>query len=113
MSGAAGLFFFRGDAGGLANARVRRIGSHVAISVENCAGLNDENRSLNVATKPASGVNFSAALDFDIAEDLTVNFDLANLDIGVNDGVFADDQLIAAGNRTVEITVDSQRVGKL
>src|SRR5436190_5818329 len=42
-----------------------------------------------------------------------MNFDLAHFDIGVDDGVFADDETVCSGNRTLEVAVDAEGAGEL
>src|SRR5262245_44416292 len=56
---------------------------------------------------------FSSGGGLDISENLAVDFDFANSDIGMNNGVVADDQGFATIDRSVKITVDPNNTRKL
>lgn len=42
-----------------------------------------------------------------------MNLDLTDFDVGMNDCVFSDDQVIVRGNRTVEVAIDAERPGEV
>ena len=68
----------------------------MASPIQDSPGLDNKNGGLEIAAKAARRGDLGAVFDFDIAEDLPVNFNIAHFDVGMNDSVFADDQLIAA-----------------
>ena len=67
------------------------------------------NVSLNVTRRE----NFDAAFAFDSSEHSSVNFDLRNSDVRMDQGVLADNENISGRDGSVKVTVDAQRSGKL
>ena|SRR6266850_1260145 len=67
---------------------------------------------MNITPHSSRFRNLHAALCFHIAENLAMDLNLAYLDIGMNHGVFADDEDITSRNRAMEVTVDSESAGE-
>src|SRR5436190_7118414 len=85
----------------------------MASPIEDGPGLNNQERGLEISAKAARGGDLRAPLRFNITVDLAMNFDFTHFDIGVHDGVFADDERIAAGDGSMEIAIDPEGIGEL
>jgi hypothetical protein len=70
--------------------------------------LNHESGGLQVPTKSAGSGDFSAPLDLDVTKDLTVNFEFADMDVGVDDSLFSNDERVCAGDGTVKVPFDAK-----
>src|SRR5207245_2191990 len=81
---------------------------HICSAVQNRTGTHNQNRAANLTMHPAAGKNLGAPPDFDIPENLTGNFDLARLDIGMYRGMSSNDQEIVGENGTCEVPVDAE-----
>jgi hypothetical protein len=83
------------------------------MSIENTAGMNDQERRVNVASEAAGRVDFGPAADFNISKDLAVNFNLTHPDVRMNDGIATNNQGFTAVDGAVKITVDPDDPRKL
>jgi hypothetical protein len=68
---------------------------------------------VDIASDAASGKDFDFALRFNVAEDLSVDFDLSDFDIGMYDRVLSNDQYITRGDRTMKVAIEADHPGKL
>jgi hypothetical protein len=62
------------------------------VSLENSAGVDHQERSVNVASEAAGRMDFSPAAYFDISKNLPMNFDFSHPDVCMNDGIASNNQ---------------------
>src|SRR5262245_48151489 len=67
---------------------------------------------MNVAPHSATGENLDTRLGFDAAEELAVYFNFPDFDIGMNNGMFTDGQIVTSRNRSLKVAVDAKRAGE-
>src|SRR5262245_40813132 len=85
----------------------------VASSIQYGTGLNQANRCLKIATRPARSKDLRSALNCYIAKALPVDFKVAHFDVRMNDGLLPYKQHVFAGNGPVEVPIDAECVREL
>jgi hypothetical protein len=86
---------------------------HLSFAINHRSDVDNQDRGMDIPSNAAGGSDFDAAFTGDVAIDLSMNFDLAGFDIGVDHGMIADNQHIARVDGSMEITIDSERTGVL
>ena len=79
---------------------------HMAVPLEKSAGVNDQDRSVNITTKAARRMDFGPVSDLQVANNLAMDYDFAHPNISMNDGVVTDYQSITPIDGAVKVTVD-------
>lgn len=86
---------------------------HLAVSVEDGAGFNDETRGLNVAGHDRATLNFDLAARLNRSTESTGNQDNVRYDATLSDGVLGQDQCIRGDQACFESTVNAKGAGGL
>ena len=64
---------------------------HVQPSVEHRTGVDAQYRRVDIAANASAGKYFHAVLGFNSPEELSMNFNISNLHVGMDHSVFTDD----------------------
>jgi len=98
----------------LAPAGVAAVGlAHLAMAVKHGSLMDDESIDHDVAEEFAGGDDLHPAGGLDVALDLTSHGDVAGLDVGLNDALFANNQVALVYNLAVDTAVDADAAGGL
>jgi len=89
-----------------------RIGGHVGMPFELCAGMYRQYRSRDITAEASGGLNLGLCGGLDIPDDVAVDVNGADANVGVNNGIDPDNQLVAV-DRAVKVSIDSDHAGEL
>jgi len=68
---------------------------------------------VDIAANAPAGKNLDAILGFDPAEELAVNFNFSYFNVGVDDSVVANNEIISRRNGPLEVAIDTKSAGEL
>jgi hypothetical protein len=67
---------------------------------------------VDITSYAAARKDFDTILSLDSAEELSMNFDFTDFDVGMHDSVFADNEIIVGGDGALEVAVNAKGTGK-
>jgi len=68
---------------------------------------------MDFAFHPTAGQNFGALFGFDVADDLTGNFNLTDGYIGPYDGTFSNNEAVGAGDGPCKISINAEHATEM
>ena len=85
----------------------------MAVTFECSTLVDDQLWSPYVSLEVPRLVDFDAALAFDVPEYRSEDLDFSCFDVGMDGRLFANDQDVIRGDRSVYFTIDAESAGKL